>query len=561
MRLKSLSSRLFLVTAVALVPAVAIAISSIWTVRSDQTADLHADALRTAELVSREVEQTIFSVESVLRTLAAAPAVRQSDTTSCSNLLAEASGAVSYISAVFVVNDDGGVRCRSTPAEDEAFGTRPYFAAALQSEDLVTATLAEAGPGRPRLPIALRVGGTNGSPSPVMIAYLDLAWLEQRLQKLSLPQGGSLTIVDRSGTILARVPEPERFVGTKVREELLYLLEETVPGTLEVVSQDGTNRILGYMPPAVTSSGLYVSAGYSTEEGYATLRTVAATAGILALLGTALALILALYTARVFIARPVGVLIDTVTAWRNGNTAARTGMNPDRDEIGAAGAALDAFMVEVLANREARARADEARDLMRDELEHREKNLLATIQAIARQTFPAAGNEGAFRVFSDRMTAISEANRLLKQSGWKSMPLRNLILNGVSTFIGSDQDRVEAIGPDLVIKGNVAIAIGMSIHELCTNAVKYGALSNCAGKVRIEWKVEPSEKGRTFTLLWTERDGPPVKKPERTGFGSKVIRHALSAQTGGMVEIVHDPQGLVCLLKAPAEAVIAPAAA
>lgn len=561
MKLKSLSSRLFVVAAVALAPAIAIAISSSLTVQRDRTADLHADALRTAELVAMEVEQTISSVESVLRTIAAAPMIRAGETDACSALLADTASAVTYISQLHVVNPDGTVRCHSVSAAGEEFTSRGYFSRALESDGIVTGRMAETTGSRPRLPVALRIGGTEGAPPGVAVAYLDLTWLEQRLQARTLPPGGSLTIVDRNGTILARVPEPERFVGTQVRDEYRYLLEESEPGSLEVLSQDGTNRIIGYIPPSVTSSGLYVSAGYSTDEGYATLRTVASRAAILAFLGTALASVVAYYTARVFIAQPVGELIETVSAWRNGDTSARTGMDPDTDEIGSAGAALDAFMTEFLANREARRKADEARELMRDELEHREKNLLATVQAIARQTFPHAENEAAFRTFADRLNAISEANRLLKQSGWQSTPLRSLITNGVATFIGDNHDRVQTKGPDLVVKGNVATALGMSIHELCTNAVKYGALSNCTGKVLIEWKVEPGEEGPAFTLLWTERDGPPVKKPDRTGFGSKVIRHALSAQTGGVVEIIHDPQGLVCRLTAPAETVIAPAAA
>ena len=148
------------------------------------------------------------------------------------------------------------------------------------------------------------------------------------------------------------------------------------------------------------------------------------------------------------------------------------------------------------------------------------------------------------------------ANRLLKQSGWTSTPLRSLIMNGVATFIGDAQDRVEVRGPDLVVKGNVATALGMSIHELCTNAVKYGALSNDSGRIIIEWAIEPGERAEVFSLLWTEVGGPPVTRPERTGFGSKVIRHALSAQTGGVVEITHEPTGLVCRLTAPAETVV-----
>lgn len=561
MRLKSLSSRLFVVTAVALVPAVAIAIASLLTIQRDRTADLHDDALRTAELVSLEVEQTFAGLEGVLRTLAAAPVVRNSDTADCSALLAEAVTAVAFLVELYILNGDGSIRCSSIPAGQVDVVAQDLLAQATTQRAVAGLFHQADSNAAPRLPVALRIGeGPNETPG-IAIAHLDLVWMVQRLQRRTLAAGNSLTIVDRSGTILARVPEPESYVGTKVLADYLYLIKEAQPGSLEVVSRDGTPRILGYFPPAANSSGLYVSAGYSIAAGLETMRTVAMQALALALLGTALASVLALYTARVFIARPVGELIDTITAWRRGNTAARTGMSAEDGEIGEAGSALDAFMSEVIANREARLKADEARDLMRDELEHREKNLLATIQAVARQTFSDTGNETAMRTFSDRLNAISEANRLLKQSGWKSTPLRCLITNGVTTFIGDAHDRVETRGPDLVVKGNVATAIGMSIHELCTNAVKYGALSNDTGKVLIEWDVQPGEKGEAFTLQWTERGGPPVTKPERTGFGSKVIKHALSAQTGGSVEIIHDPQGLVCRLTAPAEAVTAPAEA
>ncbi|MES2550749.1 MAG: HWE histidine kinase domain-containing protein [Pseudomonadota bacterium] len=561
MRLKSLSSRLFVVTAVALLPAVAIAIANIITIQRDRITELHGDAMRTAELVSLEVEQTFAGLESVLRTLAAAPVVRNANGPACSALLADTVKAVPFASELYILNADGSVRCGSSTAEHLDLVSKDFLAEAT-TENLVSGTYQkDAKDGAERLPVALRIGGGGNGASGIALALVDLAWMEERLQARSMSPGNSLTIVDRSGTVMARVPDPETFVGTKIRPEFMPLLEESTPGSMEMISRDGTPRILGYYPPAVNSSGLYISAGYSIEEGLATLRSVVFQALGLAVLGTVLVAMLALYTARVFIAQPVGALIETITAWRRGNTAARTGMSEDNGEIGEAGAALDAFLSEVIANREARQKADEARDLMRDELEHREKNLLATIQAVARQTFADTGNDTALRVFSDRLHAISEANRLLKQSGWKSTSLRHLISNGVATFIGTTHDRVETKGPDLVVKGNVATAIGMSIHELCTNAVKYGALSNDTGKILIEWQLQPSEKGQDFTLQWTEHGGPPVTRPERTGFGSKVIKHALSAQTGGTVEIIHDPKGLVCRLTAPAEAVVAPAAA
>lgn len=561
MRLKSLASRLFVLTGVALAPALVIAVFAVISIQKERTADLHADARRSAELVMMEVEQTFVGIEGVMRTLVAAPVVRGANTGACSTLLAETVQAVEFISALYILEEDGTLRCQSDAVPVADFRGQSFFTEALATGNRITGTMLDQGDGAPLLPVALRIAGRSRDSAMVAVGFFDLTWMETRLQRRSLPPGGALTIVDRSGTILARVPQPEDFIGTKIRPEYMYLLEEEQPGSVELVSSDGTNRVVGYFPPAASPSGVYVSAGFSTVEGYAVMREIALQSLGLALLGTALASVLAYYTARHFIARPVGVLLATIADWRRGITTSRTGMSAEDGEMGEAGAALDAFMSEVLANREARKKADEARDLMRDELEHREKNLLATVQAIARQTFSQGGAEDRLRVFSDRLNAISEANQLLKQSGWQSTSLRNLILSGVSTFVGENLDRVVARGPDLVVKGNVATALGMSIHELCTNAVKYGALSNDTGRVMIEWDVQPPDQGGAFTLLWTERGGPPVTKPERTGFGSKVIRHALSAQTGGTVEITHEPEGLVCRLTAPAEAVIAPAAA
>ena len=422
MRLKSLSSRLFMVTLVALLPALAIAVSSVVTLQRDQRTALHDEARRTADLASLEVGQTVAGVESVLRTLAAAPITKRGAFVECSAMLSEAVNALPYLAALAIVNADGSVRCSSEPDVTRTDGPLPGFARqALESGKLITGSATDGQDfSQHRLPVALRVWDSGSAPAAVAIAYLDLTWLGRHLDERTLSPGGSLTIADQTGMILARKPEPERFVGTVIPEAYQRLVKAEEPGTEEVLSQDGTRRIIGYVPPAANASGLYISAGVSTDAGYATVRTIATNAALLTLAGTLLALILTYSTARVFIAKPVGLLIGTIAAWRSGNTAARTGLSDRDGEIGSAGQSLDFFLDEILANREARQSADDARDLMRDELEHREKNLLATVQAIARQTFPQAGNETALQTFANRLNAISEANRLLKQSNWQS---------------------------------------------------------------------------------------------------------------------------------------------
>ncbi len=558
MRPSSLSLRLFIVTAVALVPALGIALSSVLTLQQDSETALHAEAYRTAELASLELEQTISGAESVLRTMAAAPVVKRGVDADCSAMLTEAAGALPFLTSLVIVNEDGSVRCASdASAAGQTLSARNYFIEALRTGVRVTGTATDGITiDQRRLPIALRIGGLDGAPTGVAIAYLKLGWLEERLLDRKLVPGSSLTIADRNGTIIARVPEPEKFVGTVIPDAYRYLVDEPKPGTLEVVSQDGTRRMLGYFPPAANASGLYISAGMSTAQGYATLRSVTARAALIAVTGAAAASLLAYYTARVFIAKPVRKLIDTVAAWRNGETSARTGMKATEGEICGAGQSLDAFMDELLANREARQKSDEARALLSDELEHRVKNLLATVRSIAKQTFPREGNEAAMEAFSQRLQAIGEANKLLKQAQWQTTPLRALVQSSVAPFTGSDDSRVHMNGPDLVLRGNVALAVSMALHELCTNAIKYGALSTDEGKILIEWDVTKSAGGDRFKLLWREQGGPRVQSPAQTGFGSKVIKYALAAQVGGGVDLRYEPAGLVCEVVAPAQTVL-----
>jgi two-component sensor histidine kinase len=554
----SLSMRLIWVMMAALAPAVLVAFSNVIAVQSDRTSSMHEDALRAAELVALELEQTVGGAESVLRTVAAAPVTKQG-LPECNRLVSEVVGAVDFLAAIIIMESDGSVRCTSEPSDQ----SRRLLAAAnaRNANGSEGPTVGLALPGEIEdellLPVHIPIDGHSDGLSAIALGFLDLRWLQQRLEDRMLAPGSSITIADRDGTILARVPLPKRFVGTKIPDDFLYLVKADEPGSLAVLSQDGTQRVIGYFPPSRTGSGLYISAGISTAERYALLRDLSGRSAAITLIGTLIASALALYTARVFIARPVRTVIGTVAAWRDGVTSSRTGLDDRMGEIGVAGRSLDAFMDELLESRKARAKAEETRELLRDELEHREKNLLATVQAIARQTFTAKANQDALNVFSRRLEAISAANRLLKRAEWQNTRLSELITNTVATFVGDDRSRVIATGPDLTVKGNVATALAMAVHELCTNAVKYGALGTEKGGVRIEWEVIDDGSGRLFKFRWSERGGPPVSTPPRSGFGSKVIRQALAAQTGGQVQIDYDPIGLTCTLLAPASSVLA----
>lgn len=195
----------------------------------------------------------------------------------------------------------------------------------------------------------------------------------------------------------------------------------------------------------------------------------------------------------------------------------------------------------------ARKKAEEHQRLLIDELSHRAKNLLAIVQAVAHQTLRSNASPDEMRTaFEGRLGALGAAHSILTQQMWESAPIRSIIEDTVLA-VCTDEKRISMSGPDLMLSPKTAVSLAMAIHELATNALKYGALSNDSGAVRIAWDVVD---GR-LKLEWRESGGPGVEVPSRRGFGSRMIERGLAAELGGSVEIHFNPDGVVCTVDAP----------
>ena len=477
----------------------------------------------------------------------------------CSGLLSDMAMALPSLSAIAVINPNGYFRCGPLGARPPPFlGDREYFIQALSTQDRVVGIFTiERSTGKKVLPIALRIGGTEGAPLGVAVAYIDLEWLQARLQERTYVSNSSLTIADRNGTILARVPEPERFVGTDIPEAFRYLLTMPETGTLELPSQDGTRRIVGYVPIMERPKGLYVSAGFATDTAFASTQVIFTRGVVIGLAGVIAALLLVTYTSRVFIALPVQNLVDTVQEWRAGKTDARTGMSARDGELGSAGQAFDEFMEELLTARKARRQAECQRQMLLGEMEHRGKNLLAMVQAVARRTFSRMAGEPEMRVFSGRLQAIGEANSMLRREHWQRAALEDLVRGAMAPFVDTSSKRINLSGPHIFLKSDVVLPLSMAFHELCTNAVKYGALSNDTGTVSVAWEIQSSATGETLEISWRELGGPTVVAPAKRGFGSNVIEQVLSSSTEGQAYLVYDPKGVISRMTIPADKALA----
>lgn len=196
-----------------------------------------------------------------------------------------------------------------------------------------------------------------------------------------------------------------------------------------------------------------------------------------------------------------------------------------------------------------RKEAERRERVLIDEVNHRSKNLLALVQAIAHQT---AG--GPREAFSERLAALAANQDVLVGNSWRRVPTRALVRSQLGFVRGLLDERIRLDGPDIALSARAAQVIGMALHELATNAVKHGALSGEAGEVRIAWSLEDADE--TFRFAWTESGGPAVAQPGTRGFGSTLIvdqpRYALGAE----VESRFAPSGLVYAMTARAADVL-----
>ncbi len=197
--------------------------------------------------------------------------------------------------------------------------------------------------------------------------------------------------------------------------------------------------------------------------------------------------------------------------------------------------------------------ADQHQHFLMRELTHRSKNLLAVINAMARQTVRSSDSLGDFeKRFSSRIQGLAASHDLLVSQNWAAASLRDLVSKHIQVFSESAGSRLELSGPDVYVSVEAAQAIGLALHELATNSVKYGALSRPSGEIAVHWAfVKMSDNRNGLRISWEERGGPPVTKPARTGFGHIVTERMVAQSLDGDVTMDYAPTGLTWILNFP----------
>jgi two-component sensor histidine kinase len=306
----------------------------------------------------------------------------------------------------------------------------------------------------------------------------------------------TVSIFDQTGVNFARVPNPEQTIGARASPTLYAALFKQDEAKLITISLEGVELITAFTRSPLT--GWTVAAGIPTATITGPLwRTLAITGSIgVVLLGIGLAF-----------------------AVRMATQIAR-------------GEALHALLV--------------------NELNHRVKNTLATIQSIASQTLRNAPDPAdARRKFEARLVALGRAHDALSEDKWQSADLREIVDGVLETYAAKDSRRLHVSGPPLQLPPRCALMMSMVLHELATNAAKYGALSDSRGEIFVDWVAFDRDDREMLRLHWKEAGGPPVRPVERKGFGSTLIEQGIAGQLGGSAKLEFAAAGLVCTIECP----------
>lgn len=547
----TLTQRLLLLGLLSLLPVILVVLYLQYELRTERESEARQLVARQTQQANAEMKRLVEGMEALLLAVASAPSVRSLDQANCSDYLNVLGAKMPDVAGIGVLDLDGNLRCTSRKVPDSLnYADRDYFKEVLERQHFVIGRYTESRVqvGDARLPFAAPVQGPDGELAGVAVATLALDSLNAELQRWPLGKGSAITIADRDGVIIARNPLPERFVGTRIPDEYQPWVQAATPGTDEAKSQDGTWRIISYVPASMDPVGLYVSTGVSRPVMFADVDRTTRISLIIMVAGIAATMLSIYATARFFVRQPVNELLDLAEGWTaqppRPPRAIRAG-----GEFGEIAAALNR-MGEVFSSQHARELEHQAhqKTLIR-ELNHRFKNTLMIVQSIVAQALRNSGTDPEVRAkIEGRLLALSSSHDLLTRENWTGSLLQDVARQALEPF-GISGDRARSftlLGEAVHLTPRLTLSLGMAFHELATNATKYGALSGEAGRITITWRVNGSDDRRRLHIRWQEEDGPPVVPPARKGFGSRLIERWLGPQLEGRATLSFAATGVVC---------------
>jgi PAS domain S-box-containing protein len=338
----NLLTRLFLLVAIAVLPAIAIEAYTQLELRHLREGELRDIALQQARLAAAEIDRIVEGARQLLVTLANSPAVKERNQTGCATLLAAVQGQFPSYRSIAVLDGDGRAWCEGRHVGGILPSPQADYIRRARAGAFAVGVYKEGEPSHIRvLPLAFAVADSVGTTPDVIVVQLDLDWLSDYLRDRPLPAGYSVTAADRDGRILARFPDAQRYVGRLLPAAQLARHERGDAGPVDLVGVDGIERVVGFVPVAAMSGGLFLEVGVPKEAGFAPIERATRLGVLLMALSLGLALALAWLFGERALRRPVAALAAAASRWREGDYAARVPVRAHHSELDELGHAFN----------------------------------------------------------------------------------------------------------------------------------------------------------------------------------------------------------------------------
>jgi two-component sensor histidine kinase len=538
--LNKLSVRLLLLVLLTAVPVFAVEAYYELQLREQRRTEIGQQVQQMADLVAGQLDRMIEGAQTVLVTLGQLPAVRERDPAACNDTLIRLAARFPNVDGIGVAAPDGAVVCNSVPRSPRvSVAHRPYFQRALETKSLVVSDLLVGQiSGRKQLALAQPTLDERGAVETVLSLALDPKVISDLLHRVPLPEDAIIGVLDSKGMRVTAVPYDPAKIGTPLPDaDLFQRLSDQTQGHLVGRGDDGVVRFYGFAH-STAAPDLVAYVGLARDPMFADsdrlfLRRMALSASAFVLAGVA-----AFWFGSYAVRRPIMKLRNAMQRVAAGDLSVRAELASGIEEFAELAATFDQMAHK-------RRHAEEQQRILLRELNHRMKNSFAAVRSIASQTLSHARDPDEFqRAFEGRLAALSSASTLLVAGNWQVAELRALIEATLEPFRTAHNLLLR--GPDVTLPSEMTLTLGLVLHELATNAAKYGAFSVPAGRVEIVWAMQREAAEARLILDWSEHGGPPVEQPERRGFGRSLIERSVAYELDGSAELTFAPEGVRC---------------
>jgi two-component sensor histidine kinase len=545
--------RLFLLVLIAVVPAIAIQVYTEIDLRRAREAEIHEQALRHASTVADGILEILEGSRQLLVALSRLPAVQALSPEACSDALGTMLAELPAYATVGAVNRAGRMVCSAAGnvSPPPFVRDRTYFRDALLTNGFVVGEfVADRITGVKTMPVAQPILLSDETIG-VLVAALNLDWLDDHLRRRQMPDRSALTVVDRNGTVIANLPDVgDRGIGHRLPEAHRPHIFGDRSTTVELTDLDGVERVFAYVPINFPPAGLAVAVGLDKRSALAPIETAMLRGFLLIFAGLGIGFIAAWLVGRYFVGRPVNALLDATRRWQRGDYAARVAATDRSSEIGRLGHAFDE-MAERLQ------RQLKQKDLLLREVNHRIMNslqLLSSVLALQRRRILDPEARIQFEQARRRIQSLALVHRRLHRRDTTELVefgrfLEELCADVVRT-LGSDERPmpVEVVADPVEISADKVIPLALIVYELLTNAFKYAQPQAGARSLRVAAVRDPG--GMLVVSVSDNGPGLPPDFEQRAGLGVKLVQ-TLLLQLRGTMETASGPEGTTVTVVVP----------